>query len=429
VATSNGRKVKPKFKIRITGFDSKPASAFKFNPLNWRRHGETQREALRQMLGDVGWVQGVIENKRTGNLIDGHARIEETLKENPGELVPFLQVDLSVAEEKAVLATLDPIGAMAEVDPDTLDQLYKETLAGMPGLDELLKVLHGPSGEDEESGADEPRDAPVAVQFLAKVKRKWKVKRGDLWTIGPHRLFCGDATRRADVARLIGKGRPAVMITDPPYGVDYDASWRVETVHRQGQLAGKKAKAIAPVTNDHRAGWRAAFQQAPVDVAYVWHADKGAVQCGADLMAAGYELRAQIVWAKPNFVVGRGHYHYQHESCWYAVREGSSGHWTGDRSQSTLWTIPSLQPMGRSQDQHDRATGHSTQKPIECMARPMRNHLGDIYDPFVGSGTTIIAAENLQRKCYALDIDPGCVALTLERCATAFPELTIQRSK
>jgi hypothetical protein len=143
-----------KFRIRIKGFETKAAGAFKFNPLNYRRHGEAQRAALRTMLGDVGWVQGVIENKRTGNLIDGHARIEEVLKDDPDQLVPYLVVDLSPAEERAVLATLDPIAGMAEVDPGTLDQLFQETIAEMPALEDLLSTLHSDTLDQNGAGED-----------------------------------------------------------------------------------------------------------------------------------------------------------------------------------------------------------------------------------------------------------------------------------
>ena len=123
---------KPKFKIQLQGTKTKPARAFKFNPLNYRLHGDAQRAALRTMLGDVGWVGAVLENKRTGNLIDGHARIEEALRDDPDRPVPYLVVDLTPAEEKAVLATLDPIGAMADVDPDLLDQLYRKQSSPCP---------------------------------------------------------------------------------------------------------------------------------------------------------------------------------------------------------------------------------------------------------------------------------------------------------
>jgi DNA modification methylase len=119
------------------------------------------------------------------------------------------------------------------------------------------------------------------------------------------------------------------------------------------------------------------------------------------LVECGFELRALIVWAKNNFAVSRGHYHWQHETLWYTVRKGRTAHWSGDRSQTTLWSID--KPLKSE-------TGHSTQKPVECMLRPIENNskAGDaVYDPFVGSGTTIIAAEMTGRKCLAIEISPA----------------------
>jgi hypothetical protein len=143
----------PGWRNRIVGHGTKPANEFKFNPLNYRRHPEDQREAVRKMLGVVGWVTEVIENVRTGNLIDGQARIEEALRQDPEQLIPFTQVDLSLEEEKAVLASLDPMTGMAEHDAETLQQLLDETIAEMPDLEELLKSLHTIDVEEP----DEPK--------------------------------------------------------------------------------------------------------------------------------------------------------------------------------------------------------------------------------------------------------------------------------
>jgi DNA modification methylase len=227
------------------------------------------------------------------------------------------------------------------------------------------------------------------------------------------------------------------MITDPPYGVDYDAAWREEMERRrenrdlkQSEIAGMRnrhAVNLAAVRNDDRISWGAAFQLAPAGIAYVWHAAQYTAELTRDLASAGFEIQNRIVWCKPNFAISRGHYHWQHEPVAFALRAGQASNWIGDRSQTTVWEIASMQPMGRSQDENDRATGHGTQKPLECMARPLRNHAGEVYDPFVGSGTTLVAAENLKRRCYALEIDPGCVAVALERMATAFPKLKIAK--
>ena len=127
------------------------------------------------------------------------------------------------------------------------------------------------------------------------------------------------------------------------------------------------------------------------------------------LVDSGFDVRQQIIWAKSQFVIGRGNYHYQHEPCWYAVRKGATGHWQGDRTQTTLWEIP--RPVKSE-------TGHSTQKPVECMRRPIENNSSpgqSVYEPFSGSGTTIIAAEQTGRRCYAMEISPTYVDVAVRR--------------
>lgn len=209
------------------------------------------------------------------------------------------------------------------------------------------------------------------------------------------------------------------MVTDPPYGVEYDADWRTHATRKvNGKLLSVGAHAIGKVTNDDRSDWLEAFDLFSGNVIYCWHASACAVQFAQDIVSAGFVIRAQIIWAKNNMVIGRGDYHWKHEPCWYAVKKGKTSLWNGDRTQTTVWDID--KPM-RSE------TGHSTQKPLECMARPIRNHSGDVYDPFVGSGTTLVAAENLNRKCYAMEISPAYVAVCLERMTTAFPHLKIER--
>jgi len=141
---------------------------------------------------------------------------------------------------------------------------------------------------------------------------------------------------------------------------------------------------------------------------YCWHADRHASEVQRSLELCEFEVRCQIIWSKSNFPISRGHYHWRHEPCWYAVRKGKQAHWIGDRTQTTVWEI--------NLDKNVEG-GHSTQKPVECMARPMRNHDGDVYDPFLGSGTTLIAAEQLNRTCYGLEIDPHYCSVILQRWA------------
>lgn len=147
----------------------------------------------------------------------------------------------------------------------------------------------------------------------------------------------------------------------------------------------------------------------PGDVAYVWHASVMSVSVFNSLMACNFQVRAQIIWAKNQLVIGRGHYHNQHEPCVYAVRKGATGHWNGSRKETTVWDITKPQKS---------ETGHSTQKPVECMLRPIQNNSrrGDaVYEPFSGSGTTLIAAEQTERHCYAMELNLPYVDIAVRR--------------
>ena len=216
-----------------------------------------------------------------------------------------------------------------------------------------------------------------------------------------HRLLCGDSTKVEDVQCLLGDRTPFIMVTDPPYGVNYDPTFRSE--NRTGT-----------VTNDDRASWAEAYELFTGAVAYVWHGNLHVVTVAADLVQAGFELRSYIVWNKPALVMGRGHYHWQHEPCFYVACETAK--WCGDRTQSTIWEIDHVHPTLGTVD--DGETIHGTQKPVECMARPIRNHGDiddDVSDPFLGSGTTLIAAEQLGRRCYGLEISPAYCDVIVQR--------------
>jgi DNA modification methylase len=232
-----------------------------------------------------------------------------------------------------------------------------------------------------------------------------------------HRIVCGDATNEASVSLTLAGVRPHLMVTDPPYGVEYDANWRNERTRSDGTFIG--ARAVGAVANDEQADWRDAWALFPGDVVYVWHADLRARVVIESLESAGFQMRAQIIWEKQHFIIGRGDYHFQHEPCWYAVRRGKTGHWSGDRKQSTIWQIHAQIGWESARpDNKDKATGHSTQKPVECMRRPIENNSSPgqaVYDPFVGSGATIIAAEMTGRACHAIEISPAYCDVAVQR--------------
>ena len=181
-------------------------------------------------------------------------------------------------------------------------------------------------------------------------------KLGDVWSLGAHRLVCGDATDPAIVALALNGAVPHLMVTDPPYGVNYDPGWRGKVIDAASGRS-KAGTALGRVMNDDRADWRAAWNLFPGDVAYVWHSALHGDQVRASLEASRFLIRSQIIWDKGRLIISRGHYHWRHEPCWYAVRKGRTGKWAGDRKQTTVWLIP-----------HRRSeTGHGTQKPLLAM--------------------------------------------------------------
>jgi DNA modification methylase len=241
----------------------------------------------------------------------------------------------------------------------------------------------------------EPAEGLTDPDVVPEVPVEPITQRGDLILLGQHRLLCGDATDAQDVTRLLDGQQPFLMVSDPPYGVEYDPQWRKDAGVNDSERMGK-------VSNDDRDDWSAAYALFPGDVVYLWHASSHAIDVGLHLRQKGFDIRAGIIWRKPSLVLSRGHYHWQHEPCWYAVRQGRTAKWCGDRTQSTVWDIARNDGTGE--------TTHGTQKPCECMARPIRNHgdKGDyVYDPFLGSGTTLIACEQLGRRCLGMEIEPG----------------------
>jgi DNA modification methylase len=394
-----------------------PIAVLAPDPANPRTMSDEARAGLAVSLETFGALD-IVFNDETGELVSGHQRLDglkaagatELVREGDwgfvvhprtGERFPvrFVRWD-PVKQRMANLAANSPHlqGEFSEAAIDQLRALEHEANFAALGLDRLAAQLEKELEPVEEGKAGEcdPDDVPEAPPEPIS-------RLGDMWILGDHRLLCGDATKAEDVARLLGAEKPHLMVTDPPYGVRYDPSWR----ERAGFTAN--AKKMGKVANDDRADWREAWALFPGDVAYVWHAGLHAAEVQASLESVGFKVRSQIIWVKDRFALSRGDYHWHHEPCWYAVRDGSTGHWNGDRSQSTRWDIAARE---------DDGFGHGTQKPVECMARPMRNNSkrGDaIYEPFSGSGTTIIAGEMLGRRVFAVEIEPHYVDIAAAR--------------
>jgi len=237
-----------------------------------------------------------------------------------------------------------------------------------------------------------------------------KTKLGDHYRLDAHSFICGDSSDPNVVSLCLGDAKPILMVTDPPYGVKYDAKWREQSL-KDGHKRSK-----GKVQNDSQVNWALAWHLFPGSVAYVWHAGKHASEVQKSLEDAEFEIISQIIWAKQHFALSRGDYHWQHEPCWYAVKKGHNHNWQGARDQSTVWEIANLNAFGKNKD--DERTVHSTQKPLECMLRPIKNNTAEgeaVYDPFLGSGTTLLTSEQLNRVCYGIEIDPPYCDIIVQR--------------
>jgi DNA modification methylase len=371
-----------------------PIDRAKDYPKNARKWSAQAIEKVASSIREYGWRQPVVVDANEVIVI-GHLRraggkflgLTEVPVHVASDLTPSQVRGLRLMDNRSHEEAEWDLSLLAPELADLSSLDFDLTLTGFD-VNELDALLHDPL--DDERADQAPPLPEVAATRL-----------GDLWLCGAHRVLCGDATSEADVAHLLDRRNPFLMVTDPPYGVNYDPKWRAEAG------VNKNLSKLGDVSNDHRADWREAWEFFKGPVAYVWHAGRYASTVQASLEAVGFEVRSQIIWAKDRFALSRGHYHWQHEPCWYAVR--GTAHWMGDRSQNTLWNIKAREDSGH---------GHGTQKPVECMRRPIVNHTkrGDaIYDPFLGSGTTMMAAELAERVCYGIDIDPQYVDVAVIR--------------
>ena len=367
---------------------------------NSRTHSAEQVDQIAASIREFGWTNPILVDEND-LIIAGHGRLLAAAKVEMAEVPVIVLAGLTPAQRRALTVADNKLALNAGWDDallrSELGELKAEgfdlTLTGFSDLE--LGALFAAST----AGLTDPDAVPPVPEEPVS-------KPGDLWKLNGHRLLCGDSTSEADVARVLGDVRPHLMVTDPPYGVEYDPNWRNEADRANGKPYG--ASAVGKVANDEKADWTETWSLFPGDVAYIWHAGRHASTVQASLEKAGFQMRSQIIWAKTRLMISRGHYHWQHEPCWYAVRKGSKGHWHGDRSQTTLWKIDHLKSD----------TGHGTQKPVECMRRPIENNSvagNAVYEPFSGSGTTIIAAEQTGRRCLAIELNPAYVDVAVKR--------------
>ena len=354
--------------------------------------------------------------RSNGEVVDGHLRLKAALKLGITEVPVILCDEWTPAQVKAFRLLVNRSVTWANWDEDllaleledlkTLDFNLDLTGFDVPDIDELLTP---PLGDEE----------ALAPPLLPEVATS---QPGDLWLLGKHRVLCGDATSPEVVARLLGNRQPVLMVTDPPYGIELDSEWRDRAGlngcgHAQlSHLQRTEGHRNTTISSDTRADWSEAFALVPgLQVAYVWHASKFTREVLDGLLGIGFVHHQQIIWNKGRMVLTRSHYWFQHEPCWYVRKINAP--WYGKAGEnSTIWDSPSPKFMmgGSDEDKVD----HPTQKPLALTRKPILNHTkrGElVYDPFLGSGTTLVAAELSGRLCYGLELDAKYVDVVIGR--------------
>lgn len=369
---------------------------------NARTHSKAQIKKIASSIKEFGFNDPIAIDLNCG-VIAGHGRLEAA-KLLKLEKVPTIQLGhLTREQQKAYIFAHNRIAMDAGWDME-LVQIEMQELKSL-GFDlELTGFDNTELTDIFNSKIETP--AFCDEDEIPEIRRNPCSVPGDLWLLGDHRLMCGDSTMVDSVVKLMNNINPILMVTDPPYGVEYDPAWRDESLG-----AGERSK--GKVENDHIADWKDAYSLFTGDVAYIWHAGKYTHIVAQNIIDCGFEIVSQIIWAKNNFAISRGDYHWKHEPCWYAVKKGQKHNWQGARDQSTLWDI-----QNTHQKDENEKVGHGTQKPILCMQIPIENNtsMDDyVYDPFGGSGTTLIACEKIKRKCFMMELSPVYCDVIIER--------------
>lgn len=390
----------------MTYYNELPISKLKTLEKNPRKISQEQLQKLEKSLeSDPDFLKSrpILVNEIGGiyQIYAGNQRVKAAKKLGWKNIFCAIEKDLSEKQMKDRI--IKDNKTFGEFDMDILSSDYEvDALLDAGFIKEELTYTDiqdlGTTEEDESEILEPAKDEDAIT------------KLGDLYELNGHRLVCGDSTLPEYVNKCLNGAEPILMVTDPPYGVEYDPSWR--------DAAGKACRAKGKVQNDDKINWSLAWNLFPGSVAYVWHAGKFCGEVEKSLTDCEYEIISQIIWEKQHFALSRGDYHWQHEPCWYAVKKGHQHNWQGSRKECTIWEIANLNCFGKSKEDGEDRTAHSTQKPIECMARPIRNNTAQsesVYDPFLGSGTTLIAAEQLGRTCFGIELSPAYCDIIVDR--------------
>lgn len=386
----------PKLKIVTKSIaDLKPAP---WNPRKDLQPDDPAYKNLKASLDEFDCVEPLVWNSRSGHLVSGHQRLK-ILKERGAKRVQVSVVDLTAAREKALAVILNSRHHAGEFTAD-LHDILESISADIPqvasalNLEDLLTEIpiQPKAGLTDSDAVPEPPKNAVT-------------KPGDLWCLGEHRLLCGDSTKAKDMKRLMESEKAEMMFADPPYGVNYDGghfhSGNVHIKRSRERLAGDE-------TSDMYAAFLPIALAAVHGPCYVWFAGREALPLFQTAHNLHCKISGMIIWHKMNatYAAMRAQYKVRHEVCLYFNPPGSTRRWCGPTNERTVWELK----------RDPKNILHPTQKPVALPYRAISNHTAkSVLDPFVGSGTTIIAAEQLGRRCYGIEIEPKYCDVAVKR--------------
>ena len=352
--------------VRLLQTEASAQLAIDYRPLaslipyarNARTHSEAQVALIAGSIREYGFTNPVLVDGENG-IIAGHGRVLAARKLGLASVPVIELAHLSETPEARLHPRRQPARRAGRLGPR----------AAGAGARRAGRARHRPrrrsasrrpsSTRCSTTDAPDPREEETPEPPAVPVSQA-----GDLWLLGPHRLLCGSSTDAADVARLLGGVRPHLLVSDPPFGVSYDPSWR----NRAGLSATKRT---GKVLNDDRADWREAWALFPGEVIYAWHGALHATTVAESLEACGFAIRSQIIWAKERLVLSRGDYHWQHEPCWYAVREKAQGPLERRPQADHALADPQPRPGRQDRARHAEAGGvHAPADAEQQLARP-----------------------------------------------------------
>ena len=368
-----------------------PAS---YNPRKKLKKGDKEYEKIKQSLLKFGYVDPIIVNKDL-TVIGGHQRLT-VLKDLDYETAKCVIVDLFKEDEKALNIALNKITGqwddqlLADLLLDLQESDFNLDLTGFepPEIDDILSNVHDKDLSDDDFDVEE------------ELKKPTFSKRGDIWQLGKHRVICGDSTKAETYEQLLGDKKANLVVTDPPYNVDVE------------ETAGKILNDNMPDSEFYLFLFDM-FSQVEKHIEsdasiYVFHADTEGLNFRKAFKDAGFYLSGCCIWKKNSLVLGRSPYQWQHEPCLFGWKQKGKHQWFSDRKQTTIWEY----------DRPKSSKDHPTMKPIPLMAYPIQNSSmrGTIVlDPFLGSGSTLMAADQTGRVCYGIELDEKFVDVIVKR--------------